>query len=150
MRYAIVAFITFVFAAPVAFAANHIDLTGKMRPGLYEATTHMTIKGMGDMPAKTSKSCVTKEDLTDFGHWSKADPSAKITDVSLKGNHLHFKMTSNKGGGLTTMVDDIIFKDPEHYQFRGNISKDVNGQTYEMTMKSDAHRIGDCTDEQKK
>lgn len=150
MRYAIVALSTLVLATPAAFAAHHLDLSGKLRPGLYETTTHMTIKGMGDMPAKTSKSCVTKEDISDFENWSSADPSAKLTDVSLEGNHLHFKMTSKKGGGLTTMVNDIVFKDPEHYQFHGQITKDINGQTYDMTMESDAHRVGDCPEPQKK
>lgn len=150
MRYAFIAFISFILAAPAAFAAHQLDLTGKLRPGLYESTTRTTIKGMGGMPAKASKSCVTEKDISDFANWSKADPSARLSDVSLDGNHLHFTMSSSKGGGLTTMVNDIVFKDPDHYEFRGRITKNVNGQTYEITMESDAHRIGDCTEAQKK
>jgi len=134
-----------VFAAPVALAVNHVDVSGLITPGVYQITSKMQMEnmppGMPAMPAHTQKTCVTKDDVQHFSRnmaeqTKKSKGDMHVEDLSLHGNHLHFKMITHEG----VMDVDVIFDDPTHFH---QTLKGAMGN-YRMTAHGIAHRIGAC------
>ncbi len=144
MRYKIVlAIVCSALVAPVALAAGDVDVSHLIHPGLYEVSAQVTIQGMGAMPSRTTRHCVTHDDVTHFGknvakQMKKSSGKARVKDLSLHGKTLDFTLTSPQGH----MDFNIVFDDPTHYH--ETIKGTMAGHT--MTMHGKAHRVGDCKD----
>jgi|SRR5690625_2367798 len=133
-------------AASAVFAAEHIDVTGLIQPGRYQLVTRTKVTGMPAMSRQTEKLCVTEDEIAHFteklrNQSKKIDSHVRVEDVSLGGKHLYLKLAGDDG----TINFDVFFDDPTHY--RQKIITRMAGR--HITMRSSAHRTGDCPPEQK-
>lgn len=128
-------------ATPIAFASGNVDVSGLIRPGLYEVTTQMTMAGMGEMPAQTRQHCLTEDQVKNFvqemaDKLKQSKSGVEVKDISLHGKQLHIALGAPQG----TMTLDVTFDDTTHYH--QVVNADISGQ--KMTGHSTGHRVGDC------
>ena len=134
-------------AAAIAAASGVIAQSATMRPGRYETTSEMSMRGRAmKMPTRADAVCVTDEDLKDWSRTVVKSPSGvtcKLTEYKPAGPRLTFvRVCKNSSGAETTYTGEVTFSPPETYRSVTTISGP--GPLGGSTITTTAKRVGDC------
>lgn len=141
----------------VAFAsaafANDYDLTGMMRPGLWETKTQ-EVGADGELgPVETDQDCITLEDIQDFSGFASGDDDQTVTVEQFErgDDYVKYRMgfasddpdVDIKG----TVAGDMAFEDQDEYRGSMTFAMNFQGQSFETRTNIEARRIGDCSED---
>lgn len=135
--------------APNACAADDGDLTGLMKPGLWETTYRSDMPGTESMPPRKSKECVTAEKIANFkknivGQMQNSESHATIKAFSVDGNRLHFEAAGDDEGTHVDTVMDYVFTSPTTY--KGHMTMTMTGaHAMKLSTEMSGRRLGDCS-----
>lgn len=134
-----------------AVADDRYDLTGMIRPGLWETTTREVSADGALGEADTDRDCITEEDLQDFSNMVRGQDDQRVTVEELErgDDYVSYQMgfasdepdTDAKG----ELSGEMKFEGPESYQGTMTFSMSFQGQAFESTTRVDARRIGECS-----
>lgn len=139
--------------AASAIAADQYDLSGMIRPGLWETKTQQISANGNAGPVETDRDCITPEDIQDFSSFVRSDDDQTVTveEFDRGDDYVRYRMRfasddpnmDIKG----TLSGDMKFEGQERYRGTMSFAMTFQDQAFESKTNIDARRIGDCTAE---
>ena len=125
-----------------------------VRPGQYEVTTELTMKGRGNLPPRKRLDCVTAEDTKDFSKKLNTMPNqgqCAVSDYKQSSNAVSYTQTCTASdGSRVTATAKMTF--PTNESFHAVIDMSGTGRASAVsplfqgsTTTITAKRVGDCT-----
>lgn len=133
-------------AALVAILSPAVQAEGlPIEPGMWEATTTMTMPMMPQPQVNTMKRCFDQSEITteDFNR-EGVDPGCEFTSTQIDGNTMAWTVDCPVEGGGTSHGEWQATSEGDRVTGSGKFSVDFQGQTMEMSMSWEGRRIGDC------
>ena len=131
--------LTFVVlgTAAVPLLAQAINL----RPGRYESVAEFEMPGGLKMPPQKDTQCITADDLKNFSkELTEQMGECKVAENKITANRMTFSATCTQQQETMTVSADVTFTGDA---YNGVIK--AKGKMGEMTIKTTAKRLGDCT-----
>ncbi len=122
----------------IALPAWGVDL----KPGKYQITTKMTMKGMpGMMPPQTFTQCMTEQDLVPKS--SADEGGCEVKDMKTKGDTLTYNMECNQDGRSVMSSGKMTYHGDS---FEGTSEVTMGPEAGGMVLSSEISgtRLGDC------
>jgi hypothetical protein len=133
---------TVVIVTIIAAGLTALAQTPVLRPGKYATTMEMDMPGGQKMPPTKTEQCITAAEIKDFSKamLSKEMQGCKVSDYKADTNKLSFTAVCNQAGVESSLAADMTFTADTY-----NSVMKIKTTMGEMTMRSAAKRIGDCT-----
>lgn len=137
-----------------AIAEDDYNLTGLMRPGLWETETQ-EVSSDGELgPAETDRECITPEEIEDFSSFTRDQQSAnmKVAEFERGDDSVRYRITFGSDPGTADpavgeMLAEMEFDGPERYQGEMKFEMKYQGQSMEHRSRISGRRIGECSAE---
>jgi hypothetical protein len=133
--------------------ADEYDLSGMMRPGLWETKTQEVAADGETGPVETAQDCVTLEDIQDFSSFASGEEGQNVTVEQFErgDDYVKYRMSFTSDDPDVDMKGalsgDMKFDGQDSY--RGNMTFAMNfqGQSFGTRTNIEARRIGECSDD---
>ena len=131
--------LTTLFAAP-AVMADGIPI----EPGLWEITSTMQMPMLPEPRVTTTTECMEESEISmdDMGT-EDMDPNCTVDMSQVDDNTMKWSFDCPVQGG-TSHGDWEAVSEGDSVSGNGLITMSFQGQTMEMTMEWEGHRVGDC------
>ena len=135
---------TIVLALLASFACATMAWA-EMKEGLWEIKTTMEMPGMPvKMPATTTRTCVSKDDMVPKPSAPKGqEQECKVKEQKITGDTITYAMECTGKGGMTTEISGVMTYKGDAME--GTSTMKVKGPTpMEMSTKVSGKYIGPC------
>ncbi|MCX5806547.1 MAG: DUF3617 family protein [Proteobacteria bacterium] len=120
--------------------------SAEIKEGLWEITTKTEIKGMpGQMPATTTKQCITKNDVVPKPEKQEKSQECKIKDQKVSGDTVTYAMEcKDRSGTIVEISGKTTYKGNTFDGTTNTTMKSKEEGTMQMTSKMSGKYIGLC------
>ena len=142
-----------IAASSTAVAADRYDLSGMIRPGLWETKTQQIASDGEAGPIETDRDCITPSDIQDFSSFVRGEDDQTVTveEFERGDDYVRYRMrftSDDPNVDVKGMLSgDMQFEGRERYRGTMAFAMTLQNQSFESKTKIDARRIGDCRDE---
>ncbi|HEX7036545.1 MAG TPA: DUF3617 family protein [Pseudomonadales bacterium] len=142
-----------IAAASPAAAADQYDLSGMIRPGLWETQTQQIASDGTAGPVETDRDCITPSDIQDFSSFVRGDDDNSVTveEFARGDDFVRYRMrfaSDDPDVDVNGMLSgDMQFEGQERYRGTMTFAMTVQNKSFESKTRIDARRIGDCSEE---
>jgi hypothetical protein len=121
-------------------------VSAEVKEGLWEITTKTEIQGMpGQMPATTTKQCITKNDIVPKPEKQEKGQECKIKDQKVSGDTVTYTIEcKDKGGTVLEVSGKTTYKGNVFDGTTNTTIKSKEQGTMQMTSKMSGKYVGPC------